>query len=106
MNVELEPSEGSLFAFRIAHASHPNCTGDRRIGLAIRFIPPDARQVRSDHDSVALVRGVDTHGHFEIEPEPEPECDFDPTAVEFHRWAKEERRKILYHGTDWRTHRT
>ena len=63
-------------------------------------------RVRSDRirDSVALVRGVDTHGHFELEPEPE--CDFDPNAVEFHRWAEEERRKILYHGTDWQTHRT
>ena len=104
VNVELEPGEGSIFAFRIAHASHPNRTDDRRIGLAIRFIPPDARQVRSEHDSVALVRGADTHGHFELEPEPE--CDFDPNAMEFHRWAEEERRKILYHGTDWRTHRT
>ena len=104
VNVELEPGEGSIFAFRIAHASHPNRSDDRRIGLAIRFIPPDARQVRSDHDSVALVRGVDTHGHFELEPEPA--CDFDPGAVEFHRWAEEERRKILYHGTNWETHRT
>ena len=104
VNVELEPGEGSLFAFRIAHASHSNGTDDRRIGLAIRFIPPDARQVRSDQDSVALVRGIDTHGHFEIEPEPA--CDFDPEAVEFHRWAEEERRKILYHGTEWTTHRT
>ena len=50
------------------------------------------------------MRGVDTHGHFELEPEPE--CDFDPNAVEFHKWAEEERRKILYHGTDWETHRT
>ena len=104
VNVELEPGEGSIFAFRIAHASHPNRTDDRRIGLAIRFIPPDARQVRSDHDSVALVRGVDTHGHFELEPEPER--DFDPNAMAFHRWAEEERRKILYHGTDWQAHRT
>ena len=104
VNVELAPGEGSIFAFRIAHASHPNRSDDRRIGLAIRFIPPDARQVRSDHDSVALVRGVDTHGHFEIEPEPEH--DFDPAAVKFHRWAEEERRKILYEGTGLRTHRT
>ena len=104
VNVELAPGEGSIFAFRIAHASHPNRSADRRIGLAIRFIPPDARQTRSDHDSAALVRGVDTHGHFELEPEPA--CDFDPRAVEFHRWSEEERRKILYHGTDWHTHRT
>ena len=108
VSVELEPGESSIFAFRIAHASHPNRSGDRRIGLAIRFIPPDARQVRSNHDSAALVRGVDTHGHFELEPEPA--CDFDPNAVQFHSWAAEERRKILYHGTDWGTdwdtHRT
>ena len=58
------------------------------------------------------MRGVDTHGHFELGLalglglEPEPECDFDPKVVEFHRWAEEERRKILYHGTDWATHRT
>ena len=104
VNVELDPGEGSIFAFRIAHASHPNRSGDRRIGLAIRFIPPDARQVRSDRDSAALVRGVDTHGHFELEPEPE--CDFDPCAVEFHKRAEEERRKILYDGTSWTTHRT
>ena len=104
VNVELEPGEGSIFAFRIAHASHPNRTDDRRIGLAIRFIPPDARQTRSDRDSVALVRGVDTHGHFELEPVPE--CDFDPGVVEFHERAEEERRKILYHGTGWTAHRT
>ena len=36
----------------------------------------------------------------------EPSRDFDPVAVEFHRVAEEERRRILYHGTDWETHRT
>ena len=104
VNVELEPGEGSIFAFRIAHASCPNRTDDRRIGLAIRLIPPDARQMRSDRDSAALVRGVDTHGHFELEPVPER--DFDPGVVEFHKRAEEERRKILYRGTGWTTHRT
>ena len=104
VNVELDPGEGAIFAFRIAHASHPNRSGDRRIGFAIRYIPPDVRQVRSDQDSAALVRGVDTHGHFALEPEPGQ--DFDPRAVAFHKWAEEERRKILYHGTDWTTHRT
>ena len=104
VNVELVPGEGAIFAFRIAHASHPNRSDDRRIGFAIRYIPPDVRQVRSEHDSAALVRGVDVHGHFELEPEPER--DFDPHAMAFHRWAEEERRKILYHGTGWTTHRT
>lgn len=104
VNLEVATGEAAIFAFRIAHASHPNASDDRRIGLAIRFIPPDARQMRSDHDSAALVRGNDTAGLFQLEPEPS--CDFDPIAVEFHRVAEEERRKILYHGTDWTVHRT
>ena len=105
VNVELEPGEGSIFAFRIAHASHPNRTDDRRIGLAIRFIPPDARQVRSATTTAWRSCAASTRTATS-RSSPEPECDFDPTAVEFHRWAEEERRKILYHGTDWQTHRT
>ena len=104
VNLEVATGEAAIFAFRIAHASHPNTSDDRRIGLALRFIPPDARQMRSDHDSAALVRGKDTAGLFQLEPEPS--CDFDPVAVAFHRVAEEERRKILYHGTDWTVHRT
>jgi non-heme Fe2+,alpha-ketoglutarate-dependent halogenase len=104
VNLEVDTGQAAIFAFRIAHASHANPSADRRIGLAIRYIPPDARQVRSDHDSVALVRGNNTHGFFEVEPEPKH--DFDPVAVAFHETAAEERRKILYDGTGLSTHRT
>ena len=104
VNLEVDTGKAVIFAYRIAHASHPNRSNDRRIGLAIRYIPPDARQQYAETDSATLVRGEDTAGHFELEPEPT--CDFDPVAVEFHQHAEEERRKILYHGTDWTTHRT
>ena len=104
VNLEVDTGMAVIFAYRIAHASHPNRSNDRRIGLAIRYIPPDARQQYAETDSATLVRGKDTVGHFELEPEPA--CDFDPVTVEFHRHAEEERRKILYHGTDWTTHRT
>ncbi len=104
VNLEVDTGEATLFAFRIAHASHPNQTDDRRIGLAIRYIPPDTRQAYSDQDSAALVRGNDRFGSFE--PEPEPRYDFDPVAVEFHRESEEVRRQILYHGTEWKSHRT
>ena len=104
VNLEVDTGKAVIFAYRIAHASHPNRSNDRRIGLAIRYIPPDARQQYADTDSATLVRGEDTVGHFELEPEPA--CDFDPVTVEFHRHAEEERRKILYYGTDWTTHRT
>ena len=79
VNLELAPGEVALFDYRLAHASHPNRSGDRRIGIGLRYIPPDARQVRHEWDSATLVRGTDRYGHFELEPAPTR--DFDPVAV-------------------------
>lgn len=104
VNLVVDTGQAVLFAFRIAHASYPNKTDDRRVGLAIRYIHPDTQQQYSDQDSAALVRGVDNHQHFELEPEPR--YDFDPVAVAFHKESEEIRRQILYHGTNWTTHRT
>lgn len=104
VNLEVDTGEAAIFAYRIAHASSPNRSADRRIAVAIRYIPPDARQIRSDNDSAALVRGRDTHGFFNLEPEPA--FDFDPETVAFHKGDAEERRKIIYHGTGLTTHRT
>jgi non-heme Fe2+,alpha-ketoglutarate-dependent halogenase len=96
--LQLQPGEASVFAFGIAHASGPNQSEDRRIGVAIRYLPPDARQTRSVIDTVSLVRGVDDHGHFLHEPEPD--CDLDPAAVEFHRRALAAREEVIYEGVD------
>jgi hypothetical protein len=104
VNLEVATGEVALFAYRIAHASHPNLSADRRIALAIRYVPPDTRQPASDWDSASLVRGQDHCGHFEHEPEPT--CDFDPVATEFHARAEENQRAILYRGTTWKSHRT
>ncbi len=38
--IVLHPGEMSLHNVRIAHSSGPNCSGDRRIGIAIRYMPP------------------------------------------------------------------
>ena len=98
VSLVLEPGEIALFDYRLAHASDPNTSSDRRIGLGIRYIAPSARQVRADWDSASLVRGDDRFGHFELEPEPA--CDFDPAAVSFHQRADEEQRKIYYRGAN------
>lgn len=103
-NLQVPAGHATLFAFRIAHASHPNQSDDRRIGYAVRYIPPDARQTLSEKDAAALVRGEDRFNYFEHEPEPAH--DFDPVAVEFHRRTEEDRRRILYHGTGRDEHRT
>jgi len=104
VNIEVGSGEAALFAYRIAHASYPNRSPDRRIAVAIRYIPPDARQTLVDWDSASLVRGRDDCGHFEHEPMPAR--DFDPAAVEFHRYAEDRHRQMLYQGTGRTEHRT
>ena len=104
VNIEVDTGNAALFAYRIAHASYPNRSDERRIAVAMRYIPPDARQTLSDWDSATLVRGEDPCGNFEHEPMPDR--DFDPAAVEFHRHTEEQQRRIIYQGTDRTAHRT
>jgi hypothetical protein len=94
VNLELQAGEVALFDYRLAHASDPNRSNDRRIGIGIRYIPTSARQVRADWDCASLVRGVDDYGNFELEPRPER--DFDPAALAYHRKADEATRQIYY----------
>ena len=98
LDLELAPGEIALFDYRLAHASGPNASDDRRIGIGIRYIAPSARQVEAEWDSASLVRGEDRYGHFELEPEPTR--DFDPATVAFHQRADAEQRKIYYRGVD------
>ncbi len=104
VDIEVGTGEAVYFTYRIAHASHPNSSSDRRIGLAIRFVSPSARQVKSDWDSATLIRGKDRFGNFIHEPIPN--VDFDPAAVDFHRKSNQNYMKILYRGTGRTEHRT
>jgi non-heme Fe2+,alpha-ketoglutarate-dependent halogenase len=94
--IDLRPGEMSLHHVRLVHGSPPNPSNDRRIGLAIRYIPTDVRQVEGE-DSATLVRGIDRHGHFEAEPRPL--TDMDPEFVALHERITERNAKILYRGT-------
>ena len=97
VDVPLLAGEMSLHHVLLAHGSGPNTTDDRRIGFAIRYIPPHVRQLKI-RDSAMLVRGRDTFGNFD--PEPEPRADPDPAAVAAHRDATERSAKALYSGTE------
>jgi len=90
----LETGQASIHNYRLAHASGPNTSNDRRIGVSMHFMPPDSKQIVGDWDSAALVRGTDPYGHFE--PTPVPAHDFDEVAVAFHAKASEGVRKVLY----------
>lgn len=94
VHMPLRAGEMSIHNYRLAHASGPNTSPDRRIGVSMHFMPPETKQVIGAWDSAALVRGYDAFGHFE--PTPVPDGDFDAAAVTFHHRASEAIRSILY----------
>ncbi len=95
--VPLQAGEISLHHVKLVHGSAPNTTDDRRIGLAIRYIPTNVRQINV-RDSAMLVRGSDAFGHFD--PEPDPVHDLDEAALAAHADAMQRMVQGLYKGTD------
>ena len=95
---ELKPGQASLHHVLLFHGSEPNRSDDRRIGLAIRYIPTYVKQAVGQRDWATLVRGVDNERNFDAEPRPKR--DLDPDAVAFHQMVTEEQVKVLYRGTD------
>lgn len=97
VDVELAPGEMSIHHGRLFHASDPNTTDDRRIGLAIRYIPTRMTQIGGADMCVTLCRGHDAYGNFE-------RADSGtglllPEDVARHREISERRRKVLYRET-------
>jgi non-haem Fe2+, alpha-ketoglutarate-dependent halogenase len=68
INLELRAGEISLHDGALIHGSLPNRSHRRRCGLTLRYIPTHVRPVAlNSHGkswNAALVRGVDTYGHF------------------------------------------
>jgi len=92
----LTTGEMSFHNIRTAHASGPNVTADRRIGLSFHYMPTRTRQRKTDWDCASLVRGEDRYGHFD--PSPVPSCDFDPVTVAYHAKATTAMRELLFQG--------
>ena len=65
-DAELAAGQMSIHHGRVFHASYPNKTDQRRIGIAIRYIPTHARQVSGSNMSAMLVRGEDRFGNFHL----------------------------------------
>lgn len=97
VGIPLQAGEMSLHHIKLVHGSDPNRSGDRRIGLAIRYIPTYVRQTKV-RDSATLVRGVDTFGEFDLEPRPKG--DLDAAALAAHADAVGRQVKALYQGTE------
>ena len=98
----LKPGEVSLHHVMVVHGSLPNESDDRRIGLAIRYIPTHVRQLKLQ-DAALLVRGRDDYGHFG--PERVPQVDAGPAERAAHQAAMDRQVAVLYAGTDKKTMR-
>jgi non-heme Fe2+,alpha-ketoglutarate-dependent halogenase len=98
VDLVLRPGQMSLHHVKIFHGSHQNRSADRRIGFAIRFLPPHVKQGVGPADSATLVRGNDRFGYFEHEPAPA--SDLDPAAVAVHKAVRDRRMEILMRGAE------
>jgi len=94
--LELAPGQVSLHNIRTVHASEPNRSQDRRIGVAVRYIAPDVKQINAPDDSAWLVRGEDRFGNF-IHETP-PKADMDAAAMAEHERIMTLRQGVLYKG--------
>ena len=84
--MELAAGEMSLHHGLIFHGSDNNHSDSRRVGFAVRYMPPRVKPLDGlPRDSAMLVRGEDHYGHFDLEPSAKSELD--PDAVSFHKKA-------------------
>jgi hypothetical protein len=75
----LEPGQASFHHGWTLHASLPNKSKDRRIGLNIQYLAAHVRQTKHERDTAILVRGTDRYRHFD--PDIPAESDLDPAAI-------------------------
>lgn len=97
-DIILAPGQMSLHHGLMFHGSGPNTSDDRRIGVAIRYISPSARQEVAEKDYAMLVRGKDMSGSF-INTAP-PAAYFEPHALRLHDEIREEQVKALSAGIE------
>ena len=64
---ELKPGQASFHHGWLLHASSPNASADRRIGLNIQYIAPHVRQTKLPGYTALLARGVDQYRHYEVD---------------------------------------
>ena len=92
-HVVLAPGEMSLHHGLTIHGSNPNVSKDRRIGYAIRYISPDARQKSARREYAMLARGVDRSNSF-IHYAP-PTSLFSTSSLSLYEEIKTEQSKVL-----------
>ena len=85
-NLILQKGQMSVHHIGIAHTSEPNSSNERRIGFAIRYIPPYIKQTVGTLDSASVVRGIDKYNHFLTEPIPSINFDKEANLFRMKMW--------------------
>ncbi|MGI9318878.1 MAG: phytanoyl-CoA dioxygenase family protein, partial [bacterium] len=102
VDVVLKPGQVSLHHGRIFHASGPNRADHDRIGLALRFLTPQVKQLVAKRDYAMLVRGVDESNHW-IHVDT-PTSNFDSASLELHAQVKKDQSEALAAGANQDLH--
>lgn len=76
----LKTGEASFHHGWTLHASMPNNSNDRRIGLNIQYLASHVRQTKHDMDTAMLVRGKDPYKNFGADIPAQ--SDLDPIAIQ------------------------
>lgn len=92
----LAPGQASMHHGQVFHASGPNVSSDRRIGLVCNYIRPDTPAIGKGRDFAMLVRGADrTQRRVNMVPPP---GDFTPGALALYDEALGARAGIMMDG--------
>ncbi|WP_254439193.1 phytanoyl-CoA dioxygenase family protein [Ruegeria arenilitoris] len=95
-HIELAPGQMSLHHGLTIHGSGPNRSNDRRIGLAIRYLNPNAKQLVAERDYAMLARGQDGQSNF-IHVTP-PTRLFSDEALVLYETVRRDQSKALAEG--------
>lgn len=101
VNVELKPGQVSFHHGRMFHASGPNQSDHRRIGIAIRYVTPGVKQQFGERDHAMMARGIDSDGNW-IHLTP-PAANFDAGNMAIYDRIREHQAGILMRGVTQKT---
>ena len=96
--IALQPGQMSLHHGLTIHGSGPNTSDDRRIGCAIRYLNPNARQEIAERDYALMARGTDNTGNFTHIPAPA--SLFSAEAIALYQQIRTDQAKAIAQGAE------
>ena len=101
VNAELSPGQVSFHHGRMFHASGPNRSNNRRIGVAIRYVTPEVKQQFDEQDYAMMARGIDDGANWmHLTP---PSDNFDAGNMAIYEHIRQQQMNILMRGTKQQT---